>query len=68
MNWVFIVSRNNSVEKVKVFSDFWEGCSYADDFIRHIDNNFANGSIAFPAYNRGEYYTKDDLMVGLFKG
>lgn len=67
MNWTFVVVRNNIVEQTKSFRDFWEGCSHTDDFIRHIDNNYANGSIAFPAYNRGEFYNKDSLTVGLYK-
>ena len=68
MSWTFVVVRDNSVEQTKIFSDFWEGCSYTDDFIRKVDDNFANGSIGFPAYNRGEYYKKDDLTIGLYKG
>ena len=67
MNWTFIVVQDNIVEQTKVFSDFWEGASYTDDFIRHIDDNFANGSISFPAYNRNEYYRKDNVTVGLYK-
>jgi hypothetical protein len=68
MNWIFIVVRDNNVEKVKTFTDFWEGTAYTDDFIRHIDDNFANGSVAFPAYNRNEFYKHNDLTVGLYKG
>lgn len=67
MSWTFIVVRDNSVERVKTFTDFWEGASYTDDFIRHIDDNFANGSVTFPAYNRNEFYRHNDLSVGLYK-
>jgi len=64
MNWVFVVVRNNSVEKVKVFDDFWIGAEYTDNFIKMIDPLFHGN---FPAYNRNENYTKDDLTVGLYK-
>jgi hypothetical protein len=67
MKWAFIVARNSIIEKVRIFTDFWEGCSYTDDFIRHIDDNFANGSVSFPAYNRNEFYKNNDLTVGLYK-
>ena len=36
MNWVFVVVRNNSVEQVKVFKDFWEGANFADNFIKRM--------------------------------
>jgi len=67
MNWSFIVVRNNVVEQTKTFSDFWEGAKHTDNFIAKIDENFGNGSLSFPAYNRGEFYRKDDLTVGLYK-
>jgi hypothetical protein len=64
MNWIFIVVRNNSVEQTKVFSDFWEGAEYTDSFIKRIDLDFHGN---FPAYNRNEYYRRDDLTIGLYK-
>ena len=64
MNWIFIAVRNSSVEQTKVFSDFWEGAEYADNFIKRIDLDFHGN---FPAYNRNEYYRRDDLTVGLYK-
>jgi len=62
MNWVFVVARNNSVEQVKVFKDFWEGANFADNFIKRMEPS----PTSLPAYNRGEYYTNDDLTVGLY--
>ena len=56
MNWVFVVVRNNSVEQVKVFKDFWEGANFADNFIKRMEPS----PVSMPAYNRGEYYTNDD--------
>lgn len=64
MNWTFLVIRDNSVEQIKSFGDFWEGCEYTDNFIRSIDPNIAD----MPAYNRGEYYRNNHLTVGLYKG
>lgn len=63
MKWIFIVSRNNSIEQVQVFSDFWEGASFTDNFIKRIEPNPS----FFPAYNRGENYRNGDLTVGLYK-
>jgi hypothetical protein len=64
MGWVFIVVRNNTVERVKFFSDFWDGAEYTDDFIKSIDPVFDGN---FPAYNRGENYKNNDLTIGLYR-
>lgn len=63
MNWIFIVCRDNSVEQVKTFKDFWEGANYTDNFIKRIEPGVGD----LPAYNRGENYRNDDLTVGLYK-
>ena len=63
MNWVFIVCRNNSVEQVRTFKDFWEGAAFTDNFIKRIEPGVGD----LPAYNRGESYKNDDLTVGLYK-
>lgn len=63
MIWVFVVVRDNSVEQVKFFKDFWEGASFADNFIKRIEP----GLSYFPAYNRGECYKNADLTIGLYK-
>lgn len=62
MNWIFIVCRNNTVERSKIFKDFWSGASFTDAFILNI-NPMANT----PEYNKGEYYRDDELTVGLYK-
>lgn len=67
MSWAFIVVRNNIVEQVKVFDDFWVGADYTDNFIEKIDPGFAKGGTGLPSYNRNEYYKKDDLSVGLYR-
>lgn len=64
MSWAFVVVRNNSVEKLKIFSDFWDGAEYTDDFIKSIDSLFDGN---FPAYNRGENYKNNDLTIGLYR-
>jgi hypothetical protein len=63
MNWVFIVARNNSIEQVKMFKDYWSGASYTDSFIRNINPNMVDT----PFYNRNESYVENDLSVGLYK-
>jgi len=67
MNWIFVVVRDNVVEQTKTFSVFWDGAEYTDRFIGQIDADFGNGTLSFPAYNRGEFYRKGDLTVGLYK-
>ena len=62
MNWIFIVCRDNSVEQVKTFKDFWEGATYTDNFIKRIEPGIGD----LPAYNRGESYKNGDLTVGLY--
>jgi hypothetical protein len=64
MNWAFIVIRDNKVEQIKIFNEFWSGCKYADDFIRNIDPNI----VFLPAYNRGENYKGENFSVGLYAG
>lgn len=63
MDWIFIVCRDNNIEQVKVFQDFWEGANFTDNFIKRIEPS----PKFFPAYNRGEYYKNGDLTVGLYK-
>jgi len=63
MNWIFIVCRDNSVEQVKTFKDFWEGANFTDNFIKRIEPGVGD----LPAYNRNEYYKNGDLTVGLYK-
>lgn len=68
MNWVFVVVRDNSVEQTRSFDDFWTGAEFTDAFIKNLDpDTFGPNSLGFPAYNRGEYYRKNDLTVGLYK-
>lgn len=64
-NWTFIVVRDNMVEQTKNFDDFWKGCAFTDNFIRSIDRSMTNKDM--PAYNRGEFYSKENLSVGLYK-
>jgi hypothetical protein len=63
MSWIFIVCRNNTVEQVKIFKDYWEGANYTDVFIRRIEPSIS----MLPNYNRNESYKNNDLSVGLYK-
>jgi hypothetical protein len=67
MSWTFVVVRDNTVEQTKVFEDFWAGAEFTDAFIKNVDSEMPDVSKGFPAYNRGEYYKKDNLSVGLYK-
>lgn len=62
MNWIFIVCRNNTVEQVKTFKDYWEGADFADNFIKRVEPGLGDP----PSYNKGEYYKNDDLTIGLY--
>jgi hypothetical protein len=63
MNWIFIVCRDNNIEQVKLFKDFWEGAKFTDKFISCLNPHVKD----LPAYNRGENYRDGDLTVGLYK-
>lgn len=62
MTWIFIVVRDNVVEDCKVFTDYFLGEQFANDFIKKIDP-----SADLPRYREGEVYSKDSLRVGLYK-
>lgn len=61
--WVFIVTRNNSVETVRVFNSYNEGCIYTNNFINRIEP----GLDMMPNYEANECYKNDDLNIGLYK-
>lgn len=63
-NWIFIVVRDNSVEQINHFADFWVGAEFADKFIGNCDP--CMDKTGYPAYNRGEVYSKDGLTIGLY--
>lgn len=63
MSWIFIVVRDNSVEQVKVFKDFWEGADYTDNFIKRIEPGIEH----LPSYNKGENYINNNFTIGLYK-
>jgi hypothetical protein len=64
-SWVFIVIRDNIVEQTRGFDDYWKGCAFTDNHIRYIDSQMIEKDM--PAYNRGEFYKKDNLTIGLYK-
>lgn len=65
MRWVFIVARNGSVEKIKVFNDYFDGEDYANEYLR-IDFGITKD---YPKYRKGERYQNADsgISVGLYK-
>lgn len=64
MSFVFIVVKDNIVEQVKVFKDYFVGDEYANEYIKQIDPNIKD----FPKYRQGEYYHKYNLCIGLYNG
>ena len=61
MRWVFIVSRGSTIEKVKVFDDYFDGEFYTNEYLR-----IGFGVVDFPEYRKGEYY-QSGISVGLYK-
>lgn len=62
MSWVFLIIRDSTVEKCKVYLDYFAGEYNANEFIRSLDPSVTD----FPKYRQGEVYKKDDLTVGLY--
>lgn len=63
MNWILIVCRSNTIEQVKVFKDYWEAATFADNLIKRVEP----GCTYLPAYNCGEIYTNNDLYIGIYQ-
>lgn len=61
--WAFVVCRENSVETVKFFDDYFEGENYANEFISELNPEIKD----FPRYRQNEFYRNDDLSVGLYR-
>jgi hypothetical protein len=64
MNWIFIVVRDGVVENCKVFTDYFEGEQFANNFIKKIDPSITD----FPKYRQGEVFVKlftdHDYFIG----
>ena len=63
MRWVFIVARGSTIEKVKVFDDYFVGEVYTNEYLRI---GFGVNEVDFPEYRKGEYY-ESGISVGLYK-
>jgi hypothetical protein len=59
-----IVTRDGSVETVKVFKDASDAVPYTDNFIMNIDNTIGWDNL--PRYSDNEVYSKDGLKIGLY--
>ena len=64
MRWVFVVVKDNLVEKTTVFDDYFEGELHTNEFLR-----LACGvEEDFPEYRKGiSYKSQDGLSVGYYK-
>ena len=63
MTWAFLVIRDNAVANIKGFSDYWEASKFADSYIK---NNLGVDIETYPAYNKGENYSKENISVGVY--
>jgi hypothetical protein len=69
MRWVFIVARNSTIEKVKVFDDYFQGEIHTNEYLRI---GFGINEVDFPEYRKGECYKirciiDGVISVGLYK-
>ena len=64
MSWTFIVCRNNMVETSKVFTYYFEGEKYTDQFLM---DNFSVAKENLPKYRENESYNNQIVTVGLYK-
>ena len=62
MRWVFIVCRNNVIENIKIFDNYFEGEKFTDDFLLKINPTIG----LFPKYREGEFYKNEDITIGLY--
>jgi len=62
MRWVFIVSKKNVIENIKVFDNYFEGEKFTDDFLLKINPTIG----LFPKYREGEFYKNEDITIGLY--
>lgn len=63
MVWAFIVCRENSVDRVRIFEDYFEGEQFANNFISQINPDIKE----FPKYRQSEFYRNDDISIGLYR-
>jgi hypothetical protein len=68
MRWVFIVAKGSTIEKIKVFDDYFVGEVYANEYLRI---GFGVNEVDFPEYRKGECYqiqcSDGEISVGLYK-
>lgn len=66
MRWAFIIVRNNVVEKVKIFDDYFVGETYINEYLRIA---FGVNEVDFPEYRKGECYSSEcnGVKAGLYK-
>lgn len=66
MRWVFILARNSTIEKVKVFDDYFAAEAHTNEYLRIA---FGVNEVDFPEYRKGECYQNADsgVSVGLYK-
>jgi len=62
MNWIFVCSRDDVVDHVKIFNDFFDGADYADEFIKQFDPD-----AELPNYRANEFYRNNEVTVSLIR-
>jgi hypothetical protein len=68
MRWVFIMAKGSTIEKIKIFDDYFVGEVYANEYLRI---GFGVNEVDFPEYRKGECYqiqcSDGGISVGLYK-
>jgi len=60
--YVMIVTKDNTVDRVKIFDNYWEGARYTEHYIEKYDDG------SFYSIVIGKCYDKDGITIGLYRG
>lgn len=58
--WVMIYSQDDTIQKVVIFDNYWEGARYTENVINGIDNGFYSIVV-------GKCYDKNNITIGLYR-
>ena len=58
-----VVCRDGSVESIKTYKDYFSAETYSNNLISKILNSI---DFKFPNYRQGEFFTLDNLQIGVY--
>jgi hypothetical protein len=58
-----IVCRDGSVESIKTYKDYFSAETYSNNLISKILKSI---DFKFPNYRQGEFFTLDNLQIGVY--